>query len=117
MMAKAEASIAKEMDLVKFLYRQRLTSFATMATLDGRQQFIVDKMSTMIIRESSDLDESSEDDFELDQTNVLDIEQHSRTIFASTNDIDRRLVSAYQVKHWGEDYKRNKGKTAPFEAI
>ena len=71
----------------------------------------------MIIRESNDLDESTEDDFELDQTNVVDVEQHSRTIFASNNDVDRRLVSAYQVKRWKDDYKRHKGKTAPFKAI
>ena len=74
-------------------------------------------MATMIIRESSDLDESTEDDFELDQTNIVDIEQHSRTIFESKNAVDRRLVNSYQVKRWKDDYKRHKGKIAPFEAI
>ena len=74
-------------------------------------------MSTMLIRESSDMDASTEDDFELDQENVVDVEQHSRTIFHSTDRVDRRLIQAYQVKRWKDDYKRHKCKIAPFETI
>ena len=37
MLAKANSSMNKEMDLVKFLQRQRLTSFTALAMLDGRQ--------------------------------------------------------------------------------
>ena len=44
---------------------------------------MADKMATMVIRESSDLDEGTEDDFELEQENVADVEEHSRTIFLS----------------------------------
>ena len=68
----------------------------------------------MLIRESSDLDDSTDDDFELEQENIIDVEKHSHTIFNSTNDADRRLVKAYQVKRWKDDYKRHKGKIAPF---
>ena len=36
MMAKAESSINKELDLFKFLHRIRTHTFGTMATLSGR---------------------------------------------------------------------------------
>ena len=42
-----------------------MTTFTTLAALNGRQQYIADKMATKLIRESSDLDQSTEDDFEL----------------------------------------------------
>jgi len=60
MAAKADISVTKELDLVKFIRRQRLQTFATLATLNVRQQFIVDKMAHLLIRESSDLDESTD---------------------------------------------------------
>ena len=69
MLNKADTAIIKELDLIKFLQRQRLTTFNLLATMNARQSFIADKMATMIIRESSDLDGSTEEDFELEQEN------------------------------------------------
>ena len=74
MLEKADGSISRELDLIKFIQRQRLTTFATLASMSSRQKFVADKLATMIIRESSDLNDSSEDDFELEQENVDDIE-------------------------------------------
>ena len=74
-------------------------------------------MATKIIRESSDLCDDSEDDFELEQENVLDIEHHSQKIFRSKDVIDQRLIRAYQAKRWLEDYKYNRGKSSAFEEI
>ena len=48
-----------------------------MATLNSSQQFVADKMARMLIRESSDLDISTEDDLELDHENFVDVEKHS----------------------------------------
>ena len=36
MLAKAESSIGKELDLIKFIHRQRITVYAVLATLNGR---------------------------------------------------------------------------------
>ena len=36
MLAKAEISVTKELDLVKFLQRQRLSTYAALANLNGR---------------------------------------------------------------------------------
>ena len=114
---KADTSVARELDLVKFIQRQRLTTFTTLAALNGRQQFIADKMATKLIRESSDLDDDTEDDFELAQENVMDVQNHSKKIFESNDIIDRRLIRAYQAKRWHDDYKLNKGKSSAFSEI
>ena len=107
----------KELDLVKFLKRQRLTTFTSLAALDGRQQYMVDKMANMLIRESSDLDEKTESDEELDQEKMQDVERHSRRIFNSNTAMDRRLIRAYQAKRWRDDYKYNKGTSSAFTEI
>ena len=73
-------------------------------------------MSTMLIRESSVEDDSTDDGFGLEQEIIIDVEKHIHTIFNSKNDTDRRLVKAYQTKRWKDDYKRHKGKIAPFRA-
>lgn len=52
-------------------------------------------MATKLIRESSDLDDDTEDDFELAQENVMDVQNHSKKIFESNDIIDRRLIRAY----------------------
>ena len=77
MLKKAHFSIAKDLDLVKFLHRMRLISFAVLTSLNSRQQFVARKMSTMLIRESSDLDDTSVDYFELDQQNQFDTQKHT----------------------------------------
>ena len=55
----------------------RLISFAVLTSLNSRQQFVARKMSTMLIRESSDLDDTSVDYFELDQQNQFDTQKHT----------------------------------------
>ena len=77
MLAKSEISMNKELDLVKFMRRMRLFTFATLALLSRRQQYIGDNLSTMLMRESSDFDDSTSDDGELNEENEPDIEHHS----------------------------------------
>lgn len=71
----------------------------------------------MLIRESSDLDISTEDDLDLDHENFLDVEKHSHSVFHSQISIDRRLANSYQVKRWAESYSHHKNKTAAFKTI
>ena len=87
-----------------------------MALLNSRQQYMAEKMATMTIRESSDLDGSTEEEFVLDHENKFDFKYHNRNFEFSTSNIERRLLDAYQVKRWKEDYKRHKGKHAPFKS-
>ena len=73
--------MAKELDLTKFIQRSRLNSFMALIALSGRQLQIADKLSTCLIRESSELSDNSQDDFKLDQECMIDLEQHSSRIF------------------------------------
>ena len=84
---------------------------------NGRQQYVADKMAQLLIRESSDLDGSTSDDFELERENLDDVEQHARKIFLSNNVVDRRLVRVYQSKRWAEDYKAHKSLASAFSRI
>ena len=110
MMGKAEISVTKELDLVKFIRRQRFTQYATLSLLNGRQVFVTDKLSNMLIRESSDLDEYTEDDMELEQENFADVQQVSSKIQHSLDPIDKRLVNIYRIgrdnKDEGQDSTR-----------
>ena len=108
MMAKSQISLVKELDLVKFLRRMRLFTYATLTLLNRRQQFISDNLSTMLIRESSDFDESTSDDGELNDENEPDVEHHSSSIYFSKNLTDQRLLKVYQIKRKSEDRKRQK---------
>ena len=69
---------------------------------------MVDKMATMLIRESSDLDDSTSDDDELDQVNGFDAQQHSKSIAKSNSIVDQRIVDLYKLKRWSEDRKHHK---------
>lgn len=57
--------LTKEMDLHKFILRQRISAMSALATLSSRQSFVIDKMSQMVIRESTDGNSETEPDDEL----------------------------------------------------
>ena len=61
MMHKATSRIDKELDLRKFIMRQRMQATALLGLLNGRQSLYVDKMSQMVIRESDNFDYTSSD--------------------------------------------------------
>jgi len=75
MMNKAESSVTKELDIVKFMRRQRYTQYASLALMSNHQRFMTDKMSSMLIRESSDLDDATSEDMELEQENLVDVQE------------------------------------------
>ena len=60
MLRKSNSQLNKEMDLKKFLVRQRLQTTAVLALLTGRQSFIVDKMCQMNLRQSSNFEDTTE---------------------------------------------------------
>lgn len=60
------------------------------------------------MRESSDFDDSTDDDMELDIEKDPDVENHGSKIFKSTKLIDKRLVNIYSIKREKEDRKRHK---------
>ena len=61
MLSKSESYLTKEMDLKKFIVRQRTATTSLIAMLTGKQSYFVDKMSELTIRESSNFEETSSD--------------------------------------------------------
>ena len=108
MLGKSQITVAKELDLVKFFKRQRISMYAILTLLNGRQQYVIDNLSNMLMRESSDFDDSTDDDKELDLEKVPDIENHGSNIFKSKMPKDQRLVSLYRIKREKDDRKKLK---------
>lgn len=96
MMNKAKSSLSKELDLRKFIYRQRLQTTALLGLLSGRQSFFVDRMSQLVIRESSNLEETSQDS-ELSDWQVDNMDYAKRMV-QSSNKVDERLINLYRLK-------------------
>ena len=61
MLNKSQSRLEKEMDLQKFIHRQRVFITAVLGLLSGRQSAFVDKYSQLVIRESSVTDGTSSD--------------------------------------------------------
>ena len=97
MMMKSESSLTKELDLRKFIYRQRLQTTAILGLLSGAQSFFVDKMSQLVIRESSNLEETSSDD-ELSDLQGKDTMDYAKNMTLSDNKIDERLINLYRIR-------------------
>ena len=114
MLQRADSKISEELDLVRFIQRSRLTTFTNLASLDARQRTVADKMSTMLIRESSALDEDSDFDFNPATEFTPEVEMYSNEIAKSRNQMDKRLVRAYKAKRWRENFKFNRGRSSAF---
>ena len=96
MMNKASSMLNKELDLRKFIYRQRVQTTAILGLLSGRQTFFVDKMSQMVIRESSNLDETSSDS-ELSDWQKDNMDYANRMVRSSSK-VDNRLINLYRLR-------------------
>ena len=93
-MKKSQDVITKELDLRKFLTRQRVFTTAILGLLSGKQSFLVDKMSQMIIREddtqtSGTSSEGELSDWQRDNMNYAD------KMATSKDPIDRRFINLY----------------------
>ena len=54
-------------------------------------------MSELLIRESSDLDDDTSEDCELEQENMQDITENGLRIFKSNQAVDKRIVNIYKI--------------------
>ena len=69
---------------------------------------MLDKMANLLIRESSDLDDSTSTDDELEQVNREDVQEFGKSIAHSSGIVDRRIIDLYKLKRWKEDRKHHK---------
>ena len=93
---RSKSRINKEMDLQKFLYRQRVAMSSLIGLLSRRQALFVDQFSQMVLRESSDAGDTSEDD-ELEEFRDEDM-TYAKSMMASKDVIDQRLINMYKMQ-------------------
>ena len=95
---KSLIQIDKELDLKKFLYRSRLNVASLLGLLTSKQSAFVDKMSQIVIRESSDFDETSEDDELESRQYEKDMNLFVQKMVRSKDVVDQRFVNMYRVR-------------------
>ena len=87
----------KELDLQKFIHRQRVFTTAILGLLSRTQSKFVDKMSQLVIRESSNFEETSSDQ-ELLSDLLNQDENYTAKMIKSVDKVDKRLVNLYRVR-------------------
>ena len=84
---KSHTQVDKELDLQKFIHRSRTNVTALLGLLTSKQSFFVDKMGPIVIHESSDMTQTSDDD-ELDSNLLKDMNTYARDMVYSKDKTD-----------------------------
>ena len=92
---KSHSRLTKELDLIKFIHRQRVFTAAVIGQLTGPQSLFVNKMSQLVIRESSVSETSG--DSEINDKRKSDLE-YIKKIIHSREKVDKRLLKLYYVR-------------------
>ena len=95
---EAQSRITKELDLQKFLHRQRVFTTSALGLMTGNQASFVDKFSQLAvaIHESTDSGSTSQDD-ELDELGIR-AEQYIGEMLHSKKAVDKRLLNLYKLR-------------------
>ena len=94
---KSQSVITKEMDLRKFLTRQRVANSALLGLLSARQSNFVDKMAQMIIREDDSQSSNTSPDDELSDWQ-RDNMAYAAQMAKSMDPVDKRFVNLYLLR-------------------
>lgn len=99
MLKKFKIKLDKELDLEKIIHRIRILLFSVLATLTADQSVFADRMSQVVVRESSDLDgTSSDDELQNDQTiEKANFLLSAARMLKSSKKNDRRFVNLFKV--------------------
>ena len=94
-MLKSKNKLEKELDLRKFIHRQRVFTTAAIGLLTGSQSLFVNKMAQMVVRESSDTNTSADDELDdLQKTDTL----YVKKMMLSQGKVDNRLINLYKLR-------------------
>ena len=83
------------MDLKKFLTRQRIETNAILSLLTGRQSYFIDRISQMVVCESSNFEWTSSDQQLSDTIKMNEMDENVTHITRSSDKVDKRLVNLY----------------------
>ena len=71
LLAKASRAIDKELDLVKFLEQRRMTTFAILASLSSQKRLVTQKLSTLMLNETTSATELSHTNYSMTRAEKL----------------------------------------------
>ena len=94
---KSKLRLEKEMDLQKFLHRQRFIMTSLLSLLKGPQTAFVDKFSQLLIRESSDICCKTTSEAELSDWGKRSIDFVS-TLTSSDKRVDQNLLKIFKLR-------------------
>ena len=94
---KSLIRIEKELDLQKIIHRLRIVLFTSMGLLTADQSVYVDKLSHVVVNESSDNEETSDDDELKEFKAGVDLKIAVRRMLKSTKEKDKRFMNIYRV--------------------
>jgi len=109
LLSEGVTKLKKEMNLLKFLHRQRVQTTALLSLLTGPQAFFCNKMGRLVLKaESSEPESNVSSDQELntvDKDSLLFVDK----VVNSNDEVDKRLVHLFQIffKKSLPNYKRN----------
>ena len=93
LMKSSQSYLNQEMDLQKFIFRQRVHTTAILALLKGKQSVFVDKMSELVLQESTESDHiASSSDDELNTITQSVSNKDLKSMRKSGNKIDKMLL-------------------------
>mmetsp|Transcript_15525 Transcript_15525/g.19553 ORF Transcript_15525/g.19553 Transcript_15525/m.19553 type:complete len:101 (-) Transcript_15525:192-494(-) len=70
MLGRAHRTVVRQLDLVKFIKRQKLQMLTVLATFNAQQKLIIDKMSYLPIAHESDLTSQTSDHDDYDYNDI-----------------------------------------------
>ena len=95
----------QELDLKRFIKRQRATTMAVLGLLSGRKSRLVDKLSELVIgSEIGSGNEHFDSGEDLDQEKIKDIDKR---LIERGEKIDKRFMRIYQMNKPGESRIEN----------
>lgn len=98
----------KEMDLTKFIMRQRYLTYAVLGLLRGQQTAFITKLSYPVLRESTDTETMSEDESKVNW--AKDALSYLERMQVTDDPVNRRILQLFEIKRqnmFGEDMATN----------
>ena len=109
MLLRSRQTLDKELDLGKFIHSQRMQMFATLLSFTKSQSLVLDKLSTLLIHESSDLSPTEMKYFEDGHWLTGEIIPSTVQVCMSKKPINTRLRKFFDIKDQRRHKRNNLG--------
>ena len=102
LLEKSFVRIEKELDLQKILFRLRMLVYNALGTLSSNQSICVDRLSQIVVRETTDEEESDDDELN-DMTRQNELLKAASIMQRSTLPSDKRIIHLFKLYTGDQD--------------